>query len=59
MSVADAIVIGLMLGTVLALAWAVGVSWLVLRQMRSSKPTSHTGPSQGQGGVFGLLGLVG
>ena len=37
MSVADAIVIGLMLGTVLALAWAVGVSWLVLRQMRSSK----------------------
>ena len=37
MTTFDAIVIGLMLGCILALAWAVGVSWLVLRQMRSSK----------------------
>ena len=37
MNVADAIVIGLMLGTVLALAWAVAVSWVELRKMRSSK----------------------
>ena len=37
MGVADAIVWGLLVGTVLALAWAVGVSWLVLYRMKAEK----------------------
>ena len=42
MSVADAIVIGLLLGVVMALAWAVTVSWLVLYRMRNdAKPTAN------------------
>jgi hypothetical protein len=37
MSVTDAIVWGLLVGGVLALAWAVAVSWLVLYRMKAEK----------------------
>ena len=37
MTTIDAILWGLLVGTVLAMAWAVGVSWLVLYRMRVNK----------------------
>ena len=37
MTTIDAILWGLLVGTVLALAWAVAVSWLVLYRMKAEK----------------------